>query len=363
MEEPRQLGWGEQAPSFRAAALNGAPDYAFDTTAGRHIILLFYGTGTYAAARTALEVVGRHRSLFDDEGACFFGITTDPRDAAAGLIAQQLPGIRFFLDYGREVSRLYGALSDRNYRPHWLLLDPTLRVLGRFPIEQGEAAMELLRTCVSKPAMDDQWAPVLLVPNVFELALCEELISLYGALGGKPSGFMREVNGETVLVTDPDHKQRKDCLIEDEKLRDSIAARIVTRLQPPLKRAFQFSPTRMERYLVACYEAGAGHFRPHRDNTTKGTAHRKFAVSINLNSSDYDGGDLRFPEYSRRSYRPPSGGAIVFSCSLLHEATPVTRGTRYAFLPFLYDEEGARIREQNDRYLQEKTGYRASSAS
>ncbi len=37
----------------------------------------------------------------------------------------------------------------------------------------------------------------------------------------------------------------------------------------------------------------------------------------------------------------------MFSCSLLHEATPVTRGTRYAFLPFLYDDEGARIRQEN----------------
>ena len=30
----------------------------------------------------------------------------------------------------------------------------------------------------------------------------------------------------------------------------------------------------------------------------------------------------------------------MFSCSLLHEATRVTRGRRYAFLPFLYDAAG-----------------------
>ena len=38
---------------------------------------------------------------------------------------------------------------------------------------------------------------------------------------------------------------------------------------------------------------------------------------------------------------------MVFSCSMLHEATPVTRGRRYAFLPFLYDEAGAAIRDAN----------------
>jgi predicted 2-oxoglutarate/Fe(II)-dependent dioxygenase YbiX len=131
------------------------------------------------------------------------------------------------------------------------------------------------------------------------------------------------------------------------------------RLFPAIERAFQFQATRMERYMVACYEASAGHFKPHRDNTTKGTAHRKFAVTINLNSTEYEGGDLRFPEFGPRTYRAPTGGAIVFSCSLLHEATPVTSGRRYAFLPFLYDEEAARVREANSQYLAAGGTYKA----
>jgi hypothetical protein len=42
---------------------------------------------------------------------------------------------------------------------------------------------------------------------------------------------------------------------------------------------------------------------------------------------------------------------VVFSCSLLHQALPVTRGKRYAFLPFLYDDAAARVREANNAYL------------
>ena len=80
---------------------------------------------------------------------------------------------------------------------------------------------------------------------------------------------------------------------------------------------------------------------------TAGTAHRKFAVSLNLNAEDYEGGDLRFPEFGQRTYRPPTGGATVFCCSLLHEARPVTKGARYVFVPFLYDDEGAKLREAN----------------
>jgi predicted 2-oxoglutarate/Fe(II)-dependent dioxygenase YbiX len=42
---------------------------------------------------------------------------------------------------------------------------------------------------------------------------------------------------------------------------------------------------------------------------------------------------------------------VVFACALLHEATPVTKGKRYAFLPFLYDEAASKVREENNKYL------------
>jgi predicted 2-oxoglutarate/Fe(II)-dependent dioxygenase YbiX len=117
----------------------------------------------------------------------------------------------------------------------------------------------------------------------------------------------------------------------------------------------------MERYIVCCYAAeDQAHFRAHRDNTTKGTAHRRFAVSINLNA-EFEGGELHFPEYGRRGFKPPPGGAVVFSCSLLHAVTPVTKGNRYAFLPFLYDDAAAKIREANNAFLGEGVeAYRAA---
>jgi predicted 2-oxoglutarate/Fe(II)-dependent dioxygenase YbiX len=163
---------------------------------------------------------------------------------------------------------------------------------------------------------------------------------------------MREIDGKTVGLIDHSHKRRQDCLIDDEALRSALRTRIQTRLVPAIEKAFQFRATHVERYIVACYDADSGgYFRPHRDNTTKGTAHRRFAVTINLNAEDYDGGDLRFPEFGPRLYRAPTGGAVVFSCSLLHEATPVARGTRYATLPFLYDEAGERVRQENLKFV------------
>jgi predicted 2-oxoglutarate/Fe(II)-dependent dioxygenase YbiX len=140
--------------------------------------------------------------------------------------------------------------------------------------------------------------------------------------------------------------------------------RIHDRLAPEILKAFQFHATRIERHIVACYDSGTGgYFRPHRDNTTKGTAHRRFAVSLNLNTGEYEGGLLRFPEFGWQTYLAPVGGAVVFSCSLLHEATPVTSGRRYAYLPFLYDDAAARIRDRNRSFVgPSEEGERASGS-
>lgn len=348
--------WGEPAPWFRAHALSGNPSYAFDTAAGRPILLLFFGSAAQPVCAQALQYVLANRALFDDANGCFFGVTMDPTDELQGRIAQQLPGIRFFLDYDGKVSKMFGASEGDAYTPFWLVLDRQLRVAGRFALADASQAI----SCLSALGDDDvgpPWAPVLLAPRVLEPELCRHLVALYNARGGEESGFMREIDGKTIGVVDPVHKRRSDLTIDDEELRRALMARVHNRLVPMIERAFQFRATRMERYIVACYDSAAGgHFRPHRDNTTKGTAHRRFAVSINLNAGEYEGGELCFPEFGPRFYCPPTGGAVVFSCSLLHEARPVRRGQRYAFLPFLYDDAAARQREANNPYLDENVG-------
>src|SRR5262249_61354791 len=117
---------------------------------------------------------------------------------------------------------------------------------------------------------------------------------------------------------DAGHKRRRDHMIEDEEIIRQARQRFTRSVIPELRKAYQYKATRMERYLVGCYRAeDGGHFRAHRDNTTKGTAHRRFAASVNLNS-DFDGGEICFPEFGSRSFKPPPGGAGVFSCSLVH---------------------------------------------
>ncbi len=360
------LAPGDPAPWFKQRSTSN-PSYVFDTAAGRWIVLCFFGTAGDPASQAALAALGANRDLFDDLRASFFGISLDPRDEAEKRVAESLPGLRFFWDFDGAVARAYGAVP-RDATPakgavamrrFWLVLDPTLRVTRVFPFRpDGAETAELFAYLRRLPlpgahAGFEVQAPVLILPNVFEPDFCRRLVGLYQAKGGTASGFMREVEGKTVVISDPKHKRRRDYVIEDPEVIRQTQLRIQRRVVPEILKVHQFHASRMERYLVACYsDADGGHFRAHRDNTTKGTAHRRFAVSINLND-DFAGGEISFPEYGPRGFKMPVGGACVFSCSLLHQVSAVTAGQRYAFLPFLYDDAAAKIREANNQFLGE----------
>jgi predicted 2-oxoglutarate/Fe(II)-dependent dioxygenase YbiX/peroxiredoxin len=336
---------GDAAPWFKAPTPSN-PEYHFDTVAGRYVLLVFLPLED-GPRGAALKALAAHQGLFDDVRASAFVVV---RDAQTAATARDIRGLRWFLDADGAVSRLYGALTqDGREQFFWLALDPTLRVLGVKPIGEAEAIFRYLADLPPPEAHAGiaPAAPVLVAPRLFEPELCRELMALHEAQGSEFTGVMRDRGEVTVAVMD-ELKKRRDLVIDDAQLQDAIRERLERRLFPLIARAFAFEVTRIERYLVSCYDAAdGGVFHAHRDNTTFQTAHRKFACSINLNT-DFEGGDLRFPEFGPQSYRPPVGGAVVFSCGLLHEAQRVTQGRRYAFLPFFTDEAGAAARAAYD---------------
>ena len=359
-----QLSPGDPAPWFTIRSCAN-PRFSFSTAGGRYVVLRFFASAAAPHSQAALTAVQKRADIFNDERASFFGVSLDPSDEDEKRVADRYPGYRYFWDFDGVVSRHFGALPQgaepggtrAAIRRFWIVLDPTLRVLSVIPFAKDKADIAQVMESVGALPPPAQFAgfavqaPILVLPNVFERAFCDALIGRYEAHGGMESGFMREVDGKTVPVHDPNHKRRKDHVIEEHDLIRAIQARFLRRVAPMIHRAYQFKATRMERYIVSCYAAeDEGHFRAHRDNTTKGTAHRRFAVSVNLND-DFDGGEVSFPEYGPRSYKAPVGGAVVFSYSLLHAVSTATRGRRYAFLPFLYDEEAARVREANAGFV------------
>jgi len=329
---------GEPAPWFKAPTPSN-PEYHFDTAAGRYVLLLFLPTEAGARSAALTQLLG-HQPMFDDQRLAAFVVARDPERLPR---IADMPGLRWFLDVDGAVSRLYGALGeDGREDAFWLVLDPTLRVLWQAPIE---AAQALFAAVAKLPPPGEHAggqvpAPILVLPRVFEPELCARLVALHEGSQSAFTGVMRDRGDVTVAEMD-ELKRRRDVLVQDPELVAAIRQRLEGRVFPMIARAFAGQMTRIERYLVSCYDAeDGGVFHAHRDNVTFGTAHRRFACSINLNS-DFEGGDLRFPEFGPTLYRPPLGGAVVFACGLLHEATRVTRGRRYAFLPFFTDEAGA----------------------
>jgi len=339
---------GEPAPFF-AAATDGVERYSLDVVAGRWIVLMFFGTTAQAAPAEGLALALERRALFNGPDAVLFGVSVDPSDRAQRGLANSEPGVRFFWDFDLAVSKLWGVADDANLQPCLFLIDPAYRIVMSAPIEATAIVLDRLEQELrdAPKLAETQLAPVLTLPRIFEPEFCEALVAYYRAGEATPSGFAKDVDGQTIQQINSFLKRRSDVTIEDQGLLEAIELRFEDRLFPMIRRAFGWQARHIERFLICRYgEEEQGFFSRHRDDVTAGTAHRKFAVSLNLNDG-FEGGDLCFPEFGPRIYRPPAGGATVFSCSLLHEATPVTKGERFVFVPFLYDEDGARIRRQN----------------
>ena len=118
-------------------------------------------------------------------------------------------------------------------------------------------------------------------------------------------------------------------------------------MAPAIKQGFAFQASRCEGLRLGCYHAAdGGHFIAHRDDTTPYSAHRRFAMSLALDSEAYEGGYVRFPEYGPQLFRAPTGAAVVFSVSMLHEVTKVTAGRRMILLTFFYGEAEEALRQK-----------------
>jgi predicted 2-oxoglutarate/Fe(II)-dependent dioxygenase YbiX/peroxiredoxin len=333
---------GDVPPMF-SAKTDVNDQFNFGAMGGRWVVMAFFGS---MADPSAVQADRRARDGtvgFDDKAASYFGVSNDPLDRTERGLKSAARGLRYFYDDDDALARLYGVTE-----PTVFLLDRTMRVAEIAPLDQlGEVLARLKAHLAQENFATDAafFAPVLTVPRIFEPELCARLIDYYRAHGGASSGVTREVEGRTQVVLDDKAKRRTDATVQDPDLLAVIRDRLNTRLRPAIERAFHWRATRIERYLVACYDSkDGGFFLPHRDNVGPTTDHRVFAVSLNLND-EFEGGELEFPEFGDRRYRPPAGGATVFSCGLLHAATPVTAGVRYAFLPFLFDEERARLRQ------------------
>ncbi len=359
MMTPLRLSVGDRPPAFIMPVHTGE-NLDIRDLQGDPIVLFFYPSSQDPDAIATLSAFRDLHDQFVQLNLKFLAISIDADDLNA-QIAQvyQLP-FPLVTDTDAQLCQAFGCVQQINQRilPTYctFVLSPNYKILKIYRPEQLTAhpAEILVDFPILYPQEAPQHllypAPILLIQDVLEPGFCRYLINVWETQGNGDSGFMVERDGKTVGEYDYTHKIRRDHFIQDPILKDRIRSYIGRRVCSEIYKIHGFETTRFEDFRIACYESErGGFFRKHRDNTTPGTAHRRFAMTLNLNVGEYEGGYLRFPEYSPHLYRPDTGSAIIFSCSMLHEATDVTSGRRFALLSFLYGEKEAQIREENRR--------------
>jgi predicted 2-oxoglutarate/Fe(II)-dependent dioxygenase YbiX len=233
--------------------------------------------------------------------------------------------------------------------PTAFMLDQNLRVRATLAFDDGARVAKRVEGLVDELAWDDRdareitaQAPVLIVPDVLDADGCARLIEVWEREGHSETGVESSAGGRRAEQLSAQLKRRRDHVVADPERTRELAATVGRRVMPELSKAFAYRATRFEGFKIACYDASErGFFRAHRDNLSPATAHRRFALTLNLNAS-YDGGQLRFPEYGPQRYRPAPGAALLFSCSHLHEVLDVTAGRRFVLLSFLFGDEARR---------------------
>jgi len=354
-------------------ALTGPRGETIDTgappMAGRVNLLVFAGKNT-KATRALLAMLTDCRARIEDLGARSFlispaGSVAAPLAAGAGLpglgggapmagisamprdIGEMKAGAMRLVDNSGDSFALVGGMNDA---PTLLVVGANLHVIDRIDGTPAPAPFEDLLSRIERRANDPRLntpaihPPILAVPDVFSPADNAHLMSIFHTRGQEfvEPGHSALGNRKTdckMRIPDLGRQDRIDHWVVETDTQAFITSRLRARLFPEIQKAFNYPITRHERYRIARYEGERGGERMgHRDNVEPSVAHRRFAVTINLNAEDYEGAELRFPEFSDQLYKPASGTAIVFSCSLLHEVVDMRAGSRFAMLAFLFGD-------------------------
>jgi predicted 2-oxoglutarate/Fe(II)-dependent dioxygenase YbiX len=312
--------------------------YSFEEQYGRPAVLILAGAKSRQLAAVAAGLVPHLSSFLARNADVLILAAENPDRLFGGMLA--LPPIRT-IDCGGFLLRCGVGPSDLLV----LVLDRNLRIAMRLEAEKDTDTALACLACLDAlpfeaPRDIAMPAPVILLPNLLQHALCRHLIDLFETSPTIDGAVARvDAAGHACSVVDHQKKHRRDMMIQEDTelhrmLRDILLARCV----PEIAKAFQSNTAYTDRILISRYDHAAGWFRRHRDNAACNVAFREFALSVNLNTGEYEGGHLSFPEYNDHRYCPSAGGGVIFSTALLHEAAPVTAGRRYVLLTFLHGE-------------------------
>ena len=355
------LARGDRVPDFLLPDRDGAGKFFYVEARGKPIVVFLARALSTPAARARLAGFACFGEG-DEANAHCLAITEEVPAAFDGLEeVGRFPGI-VLIDRHGVSAQAFGVPWERlGSGTCTFVLDPNQRVLAVYDASCADPAARAFDLVAGLRLFSDSLeprdiAPVLMIPRVFEPEFCAHLIETFHARGSLETGTVTDRDGKRVREIDHSMKKRFDHIVEDREMLEAIHWRFARRLAPEIRKAFRYAIAEAEGLRISCYRAAdRGYFRAHRDDVSPSVAHRGFAVSLNLNE-DYEGGTLRFPEYGEHVYKPATGEAIIFSCSLLHEAMDVTAGERFVLLGFLLGADGVQAREAYRRRVAGASG-------
>jgi len=331
---------GDRALDFVLPGPNGKFYQFYERTRGKPSLLIFCPS-VKSKAWPEVETFAKRHADFDSLGLDIFAVTFDATEQVATL---DMPFL-VWTDPKKKITEYYlnaaGIPAGAKNLSTVFLLDANQRVLSIMSGLETEQARRAYNFYLSQPQprspqILSDTAPALLLPKLLDPAMCRSLIKMWKHGDQEEGKVSSVVDDEEISRVYLEVKKRRDHRIMSSDLNKTLQLTIGRRIAPELEKAYNYTGFRFDRFLVVCYDAERGDYlRPHRDNLAPSDKDRVFALTLNLNASEYEGGELVFPEYGAHKYKPEDGGGILFSCSLMHEALPVTEGRRFALLTFL----------------------------
>lgn len=172
------------------------------------------------------------------------------------------------------------------------------------------------------------------IPNVFTPDQCQEIIKLGKSFYVDQSKTFGGTGFNEV------RKSKNSWLPPCELTRwifETIQAAVIK-----VNKHYEYDLHSMENLQFTEYdETYKGYYDAHVDafdNETSPNTHRKLSFSIQLtDETAYDGGDLLIYSHSKQPIKAMRQQGLInfFPSFVLHEVTPVTRGTRYSLVSWI----------------------------
>jgi hypothetical protein len=347
---PGGFARGDHSPVFALETDDGQIVYSHaDPLAGRPLLVVLCRGVSAGSDALLRSVANAYVRLAQCDVPVLAATAGSPPELRALKARLRLP-FDVLLDGSAELLNLFTEPANGPDDGVIVLIDQNRRIVsvhrdvGAVPTVLTEIAA---LTAAPRVLTLDSHPPVLVLPRVFDAADCERLIDLWHrpvrlwrSDGLTNSGYANETGDFKVRIES--YGRTDQYVVRDTAMQSYIDRRVIRRVLPEIAKSFAVSPSYREDYRIACYDsAERGGLKGHRDNPTQERRHRQFTISVNLNAGEYDGGALRFREYGDQLYEVERGSAVVWSCSLLHEVTDVTRGRRFMLGTHIFSDLNA----------------------